>query len=418
LARHRIYTTSFASVYPHYVAKAEKKGRTKAEVDEIIAWLTGYGPEALEAELAAGTDFETFFEKAPRMNPAREAITGSICGIRVETIEEPLMREIRYLDKLVDELARGKAMEKILGEREARRSPIAWASGIRSKQLVEVPGDGYGRISIEWEMDEPSLMVQPVADLLQDEQVGIRASRQIDQRIAGAVRQSRQEGLELLHPRLAAVATAPGPKTRRGHVRGHGVGPAEPAVHRLGEAGGDEGIHQRTVADGRDEPVPRPFDLAGMPLRSQPGIHQLIQAFALDGLPLSKPMSKFGLGHEAKISGRQALVSTEWRLVVATALRVGRKRKSEIPQDPATTVEWALVAVKDRPRCAGSILRARDPVADPERKLDAEILKAPGGHGMSNAKAGSPPSSGWSLPMSPPVGKVSTAGRGALGKQG
>jgi hypothetical protein len=114
LAGHRIYTTSFASVYPHYVAKAEKKGRSKAEVDEIIAWLTGYGPEALAAELEAGTDFETFFARAPRMNPARRAITGMVCGVRVETIDEPLMREIRYLDKLVDELARGKKMEKIL----------------------------------------------------------------------------------------------------------------------------------------------------------------------------------------------------------------------------------------------------------------------------------------------------------------
>jgi hypothetical protein len=101
-------------VYPHYVAKAEKKRRTKAEVDEIIAWLTGYGREALDAELAAGTDFETFFARAPRMNPARRAITGVVCGVRVETVEEPVMREIRYLDKLVDELARGKRMEKIL----------------------------------------------------------------------------------------------------------------------------------------------------------------------------------------------------------------------------------------------------------------------------------------------------------------
>ncbi|HYG48695.1 MAG TPA: DUF2200 domain-containing protein [Allosphingosinicella sp.] len=114
MTRHRIYKTSFASVYPHYVAKAEKKGRTRAEVDQIIAWLTGYGPDALAAELEAGTDFETFFERAPRMNPARGAITGAVCGVRVEDVEEPVMREIRYLDKLVDELARGKAMEKIL----------------------------------------------------------------------------------------------------------------------------------------------------------------------------------------------------------------------------------------------------------------------------------------------------------------
>lgn len=116
MARHRIYATSFASVYPHYVAKAQKKGRTKAEVDAIIEWLTGYGGQALAAELSTGTDFETFFAKAPRMNPARTAITGVVCGVRVEEVEEPLMREIRYLDKLVDELARGKAMGKILRE--------------------------------------------------------------------------------------------------------------------------------------------------------------------------------------------------------------------------------------------------------------------------------------------------------------
>ena len=114
MARHRIYTASFASVYPHYVAKAEKKGRTKAEVDEIIRWLTGYGQGELEAELEAGTDFETFFERAPRMNPARGSITGTVCGVRIEEIEDPLMREIRYLDKLIDELAKGRPMEKIL----------------------------------------------------------------------------------------------------------------------------------------------------------------------------------------------------------------------------------------------------------------------------------------------------------------
>ena len=116
MAKHRIYTTSVASVYPHYVAKAEKKGRRQAEVDEIIGWLTGYSPEALQARLDAGTDFETFFAEAPAMNPERAAITGTICGVRIEEIEEPLMREIRYLDKLIDELARGKKMEKILRE--------------------------------------------------------------------------------------------------------------------------------------------------------------------------------------------------------------------------------------------------------------------------------------------------------------
>jgi hypothetical protein len=112
--KHRIYTISFASVYPHYVAKAEKKGRTKAEVDDIIFWLTGYGPGELAAILSDKTDIETFIAKAPRLNPNRSLIKGLICGIRVEEIEDPLMREIRYLDKLIDELAKGKAMEKIL----------------------------------------------------------------------------------------------------------------------------------------------------------------------------------------------------------------------------------------------------------------------------------------------------------------
>ena len=116
MAGHRIYKTSFASVYPHYVAKAEKKGRTKAEVDEVISWLTGYDREALEAELERKSDFETFFAEAPRMNPSRTSITGVVCGVRVEEIEEPLMQEIRYLDKLVDELAKGKPMEKVLRE--------------------------------------------------------------------------------------------------------------------------------------------------------------------------------------------------------------------------------------------------------------------------------------------------------------
>jgi hypothetical protein len=111
---HRIYTMSFARVYPEYIAKAERKGRTKAEVDEIIRWLTGYSQQQLEAHLEKQTNFETFFAEAPVPNPARALIKGVICGVRVEEIEEPTMREIRYLDKLVDELAKGKAMEKIL----------------------------------------------------------------------------------------------------------------------------------------------------------------------------------------------------------------------------------------------------------------------------------------------------------------
>ena len=114
VAKHRIYTTSVASVYPHYVTKAEKKGRTKSEVDAIILWLTGYSQAQLKAHLDERTDFETFFAEAPQLNPSRALIKGVICGVRVEDIEDPLMREIRYLDKLIDELARGKAMEKIL----------------------------------------------------------------------------------------------------------------------------------------------------------------------------------------------------------------------------------------------------------------------------------------------------------------
>ena len=114
MTKHRIYTMSFASVYPLYVAKAEKKGRTKAEVDQIISWLTGYGQKELEAQLKKQTDFETFFAQAPRINPSRSMIKGVVCGVRVEDIKEPTMREIRYLDKLIDELAKGKAMDRIL----------------------------------------------------------------------------------------------------------------------------------------------------------------------------------------------------------------------------------------------------------------------------------------------------------------
>jgi hypothetical protein len=114
MTKHRIYSVSVASVYPLYVAKAEKKGRTKAEVDEVIRWLTGYSQPGLEGQLKAGANFEDFFAQAPAMNPARSLITGVICGVRVEEIEEATMREIRYLDKLVDELAKGRAMEKIL----------------------------------------------------------------------------------------------------------------------------------------------------------------------------------------------------------------------------------------------------------------------------------------------------------------
>lgn len=114
MTKHRIYGMSFASVYPHYIAKAEKKGRTKAEVDEIIRWLTGYNQEALGTQLEKQTDLETFFAEAPHLNPSRALIKGLICGVRVEDIQEPTMQEIRYLDKLIDELAKGKPMQKIL----------------------------------------------------------------------------------------------------------------------------------------------------------------------------------------------------------------------------------------------------------------------------------------------------------------
>jgi hypothetical protein len=110
----RLYAMPVARVYPSYVAKAEKKGRTGAEVDEIVRWLTGHSQASLDAELAKETSFEDFFARAPKLNPSRSSITGVVCGVRVEEIEEPIMREIRYLDKLVDELAKGKPMDKIL----------------------------------------------------------------------------------------------------------------------------------------------------------------------------------------------------------------------------------------------------------------------------------------------------------------
>lgn len=114
MSGHRIFTTSFASVYPHYVQKAERKNRTKEEVDRIICWLTGYDQAGLERQLKKKTDFETFFAEAPAFHPNSSLIKGVVCGVRVEDVEDPLMQKIRYLDKLIDELAKGKAMEKIL----------------------------------------------------------------------------------------------------------------------------------------------------------------------------------------------------------------------------------------------------------------------------------------------------------------
>lgn len=114
MTKHRIYTTSFASVYTHYIAKAEKKGRTKSEVDQIICWLTGYSQKELEIQIERQTDFETFFAQATEINPLRTLIRGIVCGVKVEDIQEPTMQNIRYMDKLIDELAKGKAMDKIL----------------------------------------------------------------------------------------------------------------------------------------------------------------------------------------------------------------------------------------------------------------------------------------------------------------
>lgn len=116
----RVYAMPVASVYPAYIAKAEKKGRTRAEVDQIFRWLTGHSQASLEDQLAKKTSLEDFFARAPRLNPSRSLITGVVCGVRVEDIEEPLMREIRYLDKLIDELAKGRPMDKIL-----RRDPAS-----------------------------------------------------------------------------------------------------------------------------------------------------------------------------------------------------------------------------------------------------------------------------------------------------
>jgi hypothetical protein len=114
VAAHRIFTTAVADVYPHYVAKLERKGRTAAELHAVMCWLTGLDEPGLERALAERIDFETFFRSAPALNPSRRAITGTVCGVRVEDIEEPTMQEIRYLDKLVDELAKGRPMSKVL----------------------------------------------------------------------------------------------------------------------------------------------------------------------------------------------------------------------------------------------------------------------------------------------------------------
>ena len=114
MEKHRIYKMEFAGVYPHYIAKVEKKGRTKAEADEVIRWLTGYTQDQLDSHIERRTNFEDFFASAPKLNSNRSLITGTICGVRIEEIDDPLMKEVRYLDKLIDELAKGRPMEKVL----------------------------------------------------------------------------------------------------------------------------------------------------------------------------------------------------------------------------------------------------------------------------------------------------------------
>ena len=127
MPKHRIFTTEFSKVYPLYVHKAERKNRTKDEVDQIICWLTGYSPSGLKKQIEEGCDFETFFSQAPAIHPNSSLIKGVVCGVRVEEIEDPLMQKIRYLDKLIDELAKGKAMEKILRCKSSdRRIAGAW----------------------------------------------------------------------------------------------------------------------------------------------------------------------------------------------------------------------------------------------------------------------------------------------------
>src|SRR5262245_16179965 len=135
---HRVYKISVAAVYPHYITKAEKKGRTKAEVDEVIRWLTGYTQKGLDALLKNRTDFQTFFDDAPKLNPSRALITGVVCGVRVEDIKEPTMREIRYLDKLIDELAKGRPMEKVLRKESAEPAALP----VRQKAKAANKGAG------------------------------------------------------------------------------------------------------------------------------------------------------------------------------------------------------------------------------------------------------------------------------------
>jgi hypothetical protein len=136
----RVFALSFAGIYPLYVKKVESKGRTKAELEEVLCWLTGYSPKALAKEIAGENDLETFFGDAPRLNPAAKKITGTICGVRIEEIEHPLMRKIRYMDKLVDELAKGRPMEKIL--RSSDEAAVARAKPARATKATKSSGAG------------------------------------------------------------------------------------------------------------------------------------------------------------------------------------------------------------------------------------------------------------------------------------
>lgn len=268
MARHRIYTTSVASVYPHYVAKVERKGRTKAEVDEVLRWLTGFSQEELETHLSERTDFETFFAVAPRLNPARLLIRGVVCGVRVEDVEAPTMRAIRCLDKLVDELARGKAMEKVL-----RKQPHVPTPTFRPVEDRDLPGlQALRRAAFAPIFESFRSMLGPeIASVTQaradEEQANLLASlagpdsgwelyvAEVGGRIAGFVsvrcdREARmgEIGLNAVHPELA----------------GRGVGTAmyRFAMERMREAG----IAVATVSTGGDPshaPARRAYEKAG-----------------------------------------------------------------------------------------------------------------------------------------------------------
>lgn len=195
MKKHRIYTMSFASVYPHYLAKAEKKGRSKKEVDEMIRWLTGYTQRELDAQIRRKADVETFFAQASRMNPLRRQITGVICGIRIEEIEEPLMREIRILDKLIDELAKGKAVGSILGHSEAGGLPKIGAPATRALH-------GIGVTTLE------ELVKYSLDDLLQLHGFGPSAMKILQREMATRGMALRSESTGAAHPKKPSTKGA------------------------------------------------------------------------------------------------------------------------------------------------------------------------------------------------------------------